>query len=218
MQETFRWSALSEPELAWTDENVHLLYGYEMSHSYSVSAVSSCQQPSSALKVTNTTLRWTFSWLKDHDLCIYKYSTVFDSSAVWFYFRLFSLWLASSGQQRMQTFLKRRTRGFNTKRLRAWKRDEKKEGWRDVAANSCPPPLPQKPAAHFGQWFSKIDFREKGRKRVETLEAAAWRWRKPLHLVELLICGVETGLLVAVDWPLERQTQLYHKALPTLRI
>lgn len=40
-------------------------------------------------------------------------------------------------------------------RPRARKRDEKgtgkKEGWRDVAANSFPPPLPQKPAAHFGQ-------------------------------------------------------------------
>lgn len=120
MQETFRWSALSEP-----DENVHLLYGYEMSHSYSVSAVSSCQQPSSALKVTNITLTWTFSWLKDHDLCIYKYSTVFDSSAVWFYFRLFSLWSASSGLQWMQTFLKRRTRGFNTKRLRGEREHER---------------------------------------------------------------------------------------------
>ena len=41
--------------------------------------------------------------------------------------------------------------GRESRKERGKKRKGKKEGGRDVAANSFPPPLPQKPAAHFGQ-------------------------------------------------------------------
>lgn len=205
MQQTFRWFALRWTRPRQTDENVHLLYGYEMSASHCICCFTMSAALTSVLNATNITLTRTFSGLKDHDLCVYKYSTVFDSFTIWFYFRLFYLWLASSSKQWMQTFLKRRRGGRGGSRQkrprgerehdREHEREMKKERERRRGGETSLPILslllsPQNQplilASDSAKLISGRQGERKGRKRVETLEAAARSCMEVLHLVKPL--------------------------------